>query len=718
MRYIFGLFIFTIILVQCNTTAIQQNLPPQFVSTVQYEKTITNPAAKDAYLLKLREENLQNQAILWWVDYKRALNWKNIDNQISCRLFRELAQEKKFALQRLANLRSFETCQLRAQDYQNLYEYNWLDREPWLEKFWIELAYSKAEASKDSLRLLELLPKKADLARTQKEKINYLQAAMQSAVDLGDEQSRMHLETKLYKISPRLKPNPKRSEYFQVAYDYRRDRDFDKARSYYKRILKAKSSSFADRWKAIKGIRITYKIQRKKDLYILYSHKLAEFAERNWKQNKKNSYLAQKYLDAKILLARTLWTEGRIQETKEILYQLSVEMKSRKNLGEVYWILARMAEERRNFSKAVYYSKKGLGFQNSKKNQERLRWTYAWNLQRTNQNKLAEEEFKKLIPMAESIYAKRKYKFWYAKVLEKNKKLADAHKAYEEIAEDDLYGYYGMLTYRERGLKIPALRKLKMNSEPDDPRVHEPDTMIEWLLSVGEIQIAQAYLDQIKMDYDDIDNYVQQLRYYVQAGYYLGLFKRISVLSENFRNKVLAKYPDFFFPRPYSGIIQKYSKQLQVREELIYSIIRQESAFDRYARSPADAFGLMQILPREAKEMAQKVGIEIQEDEDLYIPEKNIAAGTSYLKELRDAYQGQFVMTVASYNAAAKAVKGWVKTRYRGEPLIFIEDIPYEETKGYIKLVLRNLIMYSRLNAGTQELDFPDWAFENLSNYL
>jgi soluble lytic murein transglycosylase len=139
--------------------------------------------------------------------------------------------------------------------------------------------------------------------------------------------------------------------------------------------------------------------------------------------------------------------------------------------------------------------------------------------------------------------------------------------------------------------------------------------------------------------------------------------------------------------------------------------MRQESAFNPLARSSADAFGLMQLLPRVAKSSALKNNIPLNQDADLFKPHVNIPLGSAHLSDLWEKYNGQFILAVASYNASEKAIQNWLSTRYRGDSLEFIEDIPYEETRSYVKLVMRNLVFYQRIYA-TEPIPFPEWCLE------
>ncbi len=81
-------------------------------------------------------------------------------------------------------------------------------------------------------------------------------------------------------------------------------------------------------------------------------------------------------------------------------------------------------------------------------------------------------------------------------------------------------------------------------------------------------------------------------------------------------------------------------------------------------------------------------------------PEKNVQAGSKILQELIRKNKNNFVKYVARYNASKSVVNGWSRTKFRKDPVEFIEMIPYEETKGYVKLVFRNFVTYNRLHKG------------------
>ena len=130
---------------------------------------------------------------------------------------------------------------------------------------------------------------------------------------------------------------------------------------------------------------------------------------------------------------------------------------------------------------------------------------------------------------------------------------------------------------------------------------------------------------------------------------------------------------------------------------LIAAIIREESQYDVKAVSRVGAIGLMQVMPATANTVAQRVGLPAIGREDLFDQETNIRIGVRYVEQLMEQFSGNIVYTVASYNAGPLAVGGWI-AQYRGQSQDeFVELIPYQETRQYVKRVLRSYREYVRL---------------------
>ncbi|NNC71938.1 MAG: transglycosylase SLT domain-containing protein [Sphingomonadaceae bacterium] len=141
----------------------------------------------------------------------------------------------------------------------------------------------------------------------------------------------------------------------------------------------------------------------------------------------------------------------------------------------------------------------------------------------------------------------------------------------------------------------------------------------------------------------------------------------------------------------------------RVDRSLVYAHALQESNFRPDAVSPAGARGLMQLMPGTARLLERQNGSSILNG-DLNNPEANIAYGQAYMLDMRDfpGTQALLPKVIASYNAGPGAVVNWEgRLRDRGDPLLYIESIPFYETRGYVPIVLRNYWMYQR-NAGDE----------------
>ncbi len=156
-----------------------------------------------------------------------------------------------------------------------------------------------------------------------------------------------------------------------------------------------------------------------------------------------------------------------------------------------------------------------------------------------------------------------------------------------------------------------------------------------------------------------------------------------------------AHYTELLYPLAFWNLVTESAARYRIDPFLSLSLMRQESLFDPEALSPANARGLMQLLPSTAEEVAIRIGRGGQID--LYDPATNIELGTAHLRELADMYDGDHVRILAAYNAGATAVAKWDSrfgTRARDE---YVESITYNETRDYVKKVLANYRKYQRL---------------------
>ncbi len=158
-------------------------------------------------------------------------------------------------------------------------------------------------------------------------------------------------------------------------------------------------------------------------------------------------------------------------------------------------------------------------------------------------------------------------------------------------------------------------------------------------------------------------------------------------------------YWDLLFPQPYWPLLQSNSQQQGLDPYLVASLIRQESEFNPTVVSYANAWGLMQLLPRVGSELARKLHVRPYRTQFLLIPQVNLKLGTVYFRQLMDEFNGQPEYALAAYNAGDDRVKTWLANGPYASLPEFVESIPFTQTREYVEAILRNREMYRRLYA-------------------
>ena len=148
-----------------------------------------------------------------------------------------------------------------------------------------------------------------------------------------------------------------------------------------------------------------------------------------------------------------------------------------------------------------------------------------------------------------------------------------------------------------------------------------------------------------------------------------------------------------FYPMQYKEEILKYSKEYEIDPYLVYAIINVESRFNPDVESGAKARGLMQIREITANWAKEHIELEELNEEDYFKPDTNIKIGCWYLSKLSDMYSGDIKKIAASYNAGTGNLDKWVKEGKDIENY----DIPFPETKEYVRKVEENLEVYKVL---------------------
>ncbi|HEU5176626.1 MAG TPA: transglycosylase SLT domain-containing protein [Burkholderiales bacterium] len=147
------------------------------------------------------------------------------------------------------------------------------------------------------------------------------------------------------------------------------------------------------------------------------------------------------------------------------------------------------------------------------------------------------------------------------------------------------------------------------------------------------------------------------------------------------------------YPVPYHDVFREYAKSHGVDEAWVLGLVRQESRFNTDARSSAGAAGLMQVMPGTARYVASRLGLRNYRARNVTDIETNVTLGTGYMRMVMDQL-GHPVLASAAYNAGPSRARRWRDTRAL-EGAIYVESIPFGETRDYVRKVMANAVMYS-----------------------
>ncbi|MBE0468732.1 MAG: transglycosylase SLT domain-containing protein [Methyloprofundus sp.] len=160
-----------------------------------------------------------------------------------------------------------------------------------------------------------------------------------------------------------------------------------------------------------------------------------------------------------------------------------------------------------------------------------------------------------------------------------------------------------------------------------------------------------------------------------------------------------AKYWDdvsLRFPFDFTDEIQENARLQGLDEAIIYGLVRRESMFDETANSPAGALGLMQVMPKTGKQIAKEIKFPWRSSADLLGASVSVKFGAYYYKQMLDKFSGNFALAAAAYNAGPDSVNRWLNLDNVYAADLWIETIPYKETRAYVAAVLTYTLIYQR----------------------
>jgi soluble lytic murein transglycosylase-like protein len=298
--------------------------------------------------------------------------------------------------------------------------------------------------------------------------------------------------------------------------------------------------------------------------------------------------------------------------------------------------------------------------------------------------------------------------FWLGKWLQKQGKDREAKEIFNAIVRIYPQSYYAWRAAVFLGLNVgdfnnlhrqsPQILPVKRSSLPTGSQA------LQELYQIGQDKDAEK-LWQTEFTNNDKPSLSEQLTdglLKIAKGDYLTGIVQVYLLekrdAEGDRKQLQAlkktiSYWQGLYPFPYQELIINYAKKKQLNPLLVLALMRQESRFQSQVISPSGAIGLMQLMPKTADWIARKLNLN---NYDLTNPEDNIRLGSWYLQENLDRHDDNTLLAVASYNAGVSNLYKW---NPQGDTDLdeFVENIPFEETKKYVKEVFANYWNYLQI---------------------
>ena len=298
--------------------------------------------------------------------------------------------------------------------------------------------------------------------------------------------------------------------------------------------------------------------------------------------------------------------------------------------------------------------------------------------------------------------------FWSGKLLDAAGRKEERDEQWRQLIAKYPYGYFSYRARELGGGQAPSPVLVFPDLDAQLAAANEPrlDAVRE-LAAVGLMRDASREMKRIAAAHpDNLGIQFMLADLYVQGG---EPFKANSILQRRFRDYVRhggvnipQRFWQILYPLNYWPAIQRESAKQNLDPYLVASIIRQESGFEPSTVSNAGAVGLMQIMPAEAPAIAARAGInETITRERLFDPEVNIAIGAAELAQKLQDMQGNPILAIAAYNAGPDAVGRWIAQTPIDDVDLFVEAIPYAETRLYVKTVTRNRFEYRRIYEGS-----------------
>jgi soluble lytic murein transglycosylase len=288
--------------------------------------------------------------------------------------------------------------------------------------------------------------------------------------------------------------------------------------------------------------------------------------------------------------------------------------------------------------------------------------------------------------------------YWAARIRMEAGDSAGAMPLLRRIRAEDPLGYHAVLSHHLDGTPFrPGLPESTVPAGPRPPWMEEGLGRVALLRSLELDEGARAEREALEAR---AGNVVADLLHLAEGLHAIGL--HLDGVNLGWEARRLGHPWDLrlariIYPFPLRPLVFREARERGVDPWLVAAVIRQESAFMPAAVSPAGAVGLMQILPTSGEDLAVANEVEPYSRSLLGVPEVSVLFGTTYLRDLLERHDHFLPLALSAYNAGPARASRWRGFPEAADPQRFVERIPYAETRGYVRNVIRNQAVYRHL---------------------
>ena len=343
---------------------------------------------------------------------------------------------------------------------------------------------------------------------------------------------------------------------------------------------------------------------------------------------------------------------------------------------------------------------------------QQVQWNLAWARYNQGNYKQARESF--AARARDNDWLAPAARYWMARSDAALGREEQAREQFEAIARSMPLHYYGLLAAARLGTAPPAY--------PDRVRFFDEDDLT--IAEQAEFHVHRGrLLAEIERFREAEQEYVaavqaantRQTAYAVgQSLVNIGRYSAAQrIVWSHFQSELLHAdrfYTDLWtlaYPKAFAALVNKEAESRGTDPHIVLSIMREESRYRPDVASPADAFGLLQLILPTAQQVARNLGLPEPSRDDLYNPELNILLGTEYITRLLKSYDNNLFLAFAGYNGGSHNVNRWLRSFGDAELDEFIERIPFTETRNYVKKVTTSLLRYQYLYRSEEAFAHP-----------